>query len=69
MSTSEEIRLLENTVRELVRRPRLIRSDYWTEHVGCFLARSGLRITDQKRLAALLDLLNAVVPVNLSNEF
>lgn len=65
MSKSEEIELLEKTVHELVRRPGLIRSAYWTEHVECFLTRSGLRIVDQKRLAALLDLLGAAEPASL----
>jgi HAMP domain-containing protein len=65
MSMSEEIGLLEKTVHELVRRPSLIRSAYWTEHVECFLTRSGLRIVDQKRLVALLELLGATEPASL----
>jgi hypothetical protein len=65
MSMIEEIGQLERTVHELVRRPGLIRSVYWIEHIEGYLARSGLRTVDQKRLAALLDLIGAVEPASL----
>jgi hypothetical protein len=61
-SVSAEIDMVEKTLRELVRRPRLIRSTYWSTHVEGLLARPGLRVQDKQRLAALLDLISAVAP-------
>jgi hypothetical protein len=61
-SVSAEIDIVEKTLHELVRRPRLIRTTYWSTHVECLLARPGLRIQDKQRLAALLNLISAVAP-------
>ena len=61
-SVSTEIDMLEKTLHQLVRRPRLIRSAYWATQVESFLVRPGLRVRDRERLGALLDLLSAAVP-------
>ena len=61
-SVSAEIDMVEKTLKELVRRPRLIRSSYWSTHIECLLARPGLRVQDKVRLAALHDLISAVAP-------
>ena len=61
-SVSAEIDMVEKTLHELVRRPRLIRSTYWSTHIESFLARPGLRVQDKARLAALHDLVSTVAP-------
>ncbi|QIE24229.1 hypothetical protein SBC1_21230 [Caballeronia sp. SBC1] len=61
-SVSAEIDMVEKTLHELVRRPRLIRSTYWSTHIESFLARPGLRVQDKARLAALRDLISTVAP-------
>jgi hypothetical protein len=61
-SVSAEIDMVEKTLNELVRRPRLIRSTYWSTQIESFLARPGLRVQDKARLTALLDLISAVAP-------
>jgi hypothetical protein len=61
-SVSTEIDMLEKTLHQLLRRPRLIRSAYWATQVECFLVRPGLRVRDKERLAALLDLLSVAAP-------
>ena len=61
-SVSAEIDMVEKTLKELVRRPRLIRSSYWSTHIECLLARPGLRVQDKARLAALHDLISTVAP-------
>ena len=61
-SVSAEIDMVEKTLKELVRRPRLIRSNYWSTHIEIFLARPGLRVQDKARLTALRDLIGAVAP-------
>lgn len=61
-SVSAEIDMVEKTLKELVRRPRLIRSSYWSTHIECLLARPGLRVQDKVRLAALHDLISTVAP-------
>lgn len=61
-SVSAEIDMVEKTLNELVRRPRLIRSNYWSTHIESFLARPGLRVQDKARLTALLDLIGRVAP-------
>ncbi|WP_158934337.1 hypothetical protein [Burkholderia sp. S171] len=61
-SVSAEIDMVEKTLYELVRRPRLIRSNYWSTHIESFLARPGLRVQDKARLTALRDLISGVVP-------
>lgn len=63
-SVSAEIDMVEKTLQELVRRPRLIRTAYWSTHLECFLARPGLRVQDKQRLAALLNLISAVAPID-----
>jgi hypothetical protein len=52
-----EIGQLEKALNTLVRRPRLIRRDYWISQIECLLGRSGLSAQDRQRLRALLDLL------------
>lgn len=52
-----EIGQLEMALNTLVRRPRLIRRDYWISQIECLLGRSGLSAQDRQRLRALLDLL------------
>jgi hypothetical protein len=61
-SVSAEIDMVEKTLKELVRRPRLIRSSYWSTHIECLLARPELRVQDKVRLAALHDLIGTVAP-------
>jgi hypothetical protein len=61
-SASAEIDMVEKTLHELVRRPRLIRSTYWATQIESLMARPGLRVQDKARLAALLELINAVAP-------
>ena len=69
-SVSAEIDMVEKTLNELVRRPRLIRSNYWSTHIESFLARPGLRVQDRARLTALRDLIGAVAPTgDLSQDF
>jgi hypothetical protein len=63
-SVSAEIDMVEKTLKELVRRPRLIRSSYWATHIECLLARPGLRVQDKVRLAALHDLVGTVAPTD-----
>ena len=63
-SVSAEIDMVEKTLKELVRRPRLIRSSYWSTHIECLLARPGLRVQDKARLAALHDLISTVAPTS-----
>ena len=53
-----EIGQLEKALNTLVRRPRLIRRDYWISQIECLLGRSGLSAQDRQRLRALLDLLD-----------
>ncbi|CAN7387426.1 MULTISPECIES: hypothetical protein [unclassified Caballeronia] len=68
-SVSAEIDMVEKTLHELVRRPRLIRGIYWSTHIECLLARPGLRAQDKVRLAALLNLISSVAPtVELSQD-
>ncbi|WOD13598.1 hypothetical protein [Paraburkholderia kirstenboschensis] len=55
-----EIGQLENAVRTLVRRPWLIRRDYWVSEVEDVLERPGISAGDRQRLGALLDLLGTV---------
>jgi hypothetical protein len=59
-SVSAEIDMVEKTLNELVRRPRLIRSTYWSTQIESFLARPGLRVQDKARLTALRDLIGGV---------
>ena len=59
-SVSAEIDMVEKTLNELVRRPRLIRSTYWSTQIESFLARPGLRVQDKARLTALRDLISGV---------
>jgi hypothetical protein len=61
-SVSAEIDMVEKTLNELVRRPRLIRSTYWSTQIESFLARPGLRVQDKARLTALRDLISGVAP-------
>ncbi|SAL53392.1 hypothetical protein AWB69_05608 [Caballeronia udeis] len=63
-SVSAEIDMMEKMLHELVRRPRLIRSAYWSTNIECLLARPGLRAQDKARLAALLDLISTVAPAS-----
>jgi hypothetical protein len=55
-----EIGQLEAAVNLLVRRPRLIRREYWVSEVEGVLVRPGISPQDRQRLAALLDLLGTV---------
>ncbi|HEX7937262.1 MAG TPA: hypothetical protein VF573_29885 [Paraburkholderia sp.] len=55
-----EIGQLEKAVNALVRRPRLIRRDYWTSEVEGVLERPGISARNRQRLSALLDLLGTV---------
>ena len=61
-SVSAEIDMVEKTLNELVRRPRLIRSSYWSTQIEGLLARPGLRVQDKARLAALHNLISGVAP-------
>ena len=54
-----EIGQLEKALNALVRRPRLIRREYWISQVECLLGSPGLLPQDRQRLRALLDLLGA----------
>ena len=56
-----EIGQLEKALSALVRRPRLIRRDYWISQIECLLGRPGLSAQDRQRLCALLDLLGSPV--------
>lgn len=62
-SVSAEIDMVEKTLNELVRRPRLIRSSYWSTHIEGLQARPGLRVQDKLRLAALHELISGVAPM------
>jgi hypothetical protein len=55
-----EIGQLETAVNMLVRRPRLIRREYWASEVEGVLERPGISARDRRRLSALLDLLGTV---------
>ncbi|MFL9964712.1 hypothetical protein PQR02_27340 [Paraburkholderia sediminicola] len=70
MSTMEtEIGQLEKAVNTLVRRPRLIRQEYWASEIEDVLERPGITARDRQRLSALLDLLGMVAnerPVHAS---
>jgi hypothetical protein len=59
-SVSAEIDSVEKTLNVLVRRPRLIRSSYWSTQIEGLLARPGLRVQDKARLAALHNLISGV---------
>ena len=52
---------LEKALNALVRRPGLIRRDYWISQIECLLGRPGLSAQDRQRLRALLDLLGTPV--------
>ncbi|MFM0627063.1 hypothetical protein [Paraburkholderia xenovorans] len=55
-----EIGQLEKTVNTLIRRPRLIRRDYWVSEIEHVLERPGIPARYRQRLWALLDLLATV---------
>ncbi|CAN7726449.1 hypothetical protein [Paraburkholderia hospita] len=55
-----EIGQLEKAVNTLVRRPRLIRQEYWTSEIEDVLERPGITARDRQRLSTLLDLLGTV---------
>ena len=48
---------LEKALNALVRRPGLIRRDYWISQIECLLGHPGLSAQDRRRLFVLLDLL------------
>jgi hypothetical protein len=52
-----DIEQLEKALNALVRRPGLIRRDYWISEIECLLRRPGLSAQDRRRLFVLLDLL------------
>jgi hypothetical protein len=56
-----EIGQLEKALNALVRRPWLLRRDYWISQVECLLGRPGLSAQDRQRLCTLLDLLGTPV--------
>lgn len=55
--TRSDIAELERTVNTLVRRPTLIRREYWRSEVERLLARSDITLGDRERLNALHHLL------------
>ncbi|MFP3553162.1 hypothetical protein SB861_20930 [Paraburkholderia sp. SIMBA_049] len=55
-----EIGQLEKAVNTLVRRPRLIRQEYWASEIEDVLERPGITARDRQRLSTLLDLLGTV---------
>jgi hypothetical protein len=55
-----EIGQLEKTVNTLIRRPRLIRREYWVSEIEDVLGRPGIPARDRQRLWVLLDLLATV---------
>jgi hypothetical protein len=55
-----DIGSLEKAVNTLVRRPRLIRQEYWASAIGLALERPGVTARDRQRLLALLDLLDTI---------
>lgn len=57
---NNEIGELEKTVLTLVRRPRLIRRDYWRAEVERQLGRADITGGDRQRLCALHHLLGDV---------
>ncbi|MEA3126306.1 MAG: hypothetical protein QOD67_3325 [Caballeronia sp.] len=67
-SVSAEIDMVEKTLNELVRRPRLIRSSYWSTQIEGLLARPGLRVQDKARLAALHNLISGVAPTGENSQ-
>ena len=56
-----DIGQLEKVLNAPIRRPRLIRRDYWVSQIECLLGRLGLSAQDRQRLGALLDLLGTPV--------
>jgi hypothetical protein len=56
-SVKTEIGRLEKSLNTLVRRPRLIRREYWLSQIDGLLERPGLSMQDRRRLRDLLDLL------------
>ena len=52
-----EIEKLEKALNALIRRPQLIRRDYWMSQIEGLLAQTGLSPQDRQRLNALHDLL------------
>jgi hypothetical protein len=52
-----DIEQLEKALNALIRRPRLIRRDYWVSKIEGLLGRTGLSAQDRQRLGALRDLL------------
>jgi hypothetical protein len=55
-----EIGQLEKAVNTLVRRPRLIRQEYWASEIEDVLERPGITARDRQRLSTLLDLLGTL---------
>jgi hypothetical protein len=56
-----DIEQMEKALNALVRRPQLLRRDYWISQIECLLVRPGLSAQDRNRLSALLDLLSTPV--------
>jgi len=59
-----EIRQLERSVDTLVRRPTLIRREYWTAQTEKLLLLPGLSARDRHRLSSLLVLLGTATREN-----
>lgn len=57
MTLENEIRQLERSINTLVRRPKLIRREYWVAQTEKLLVLPGLSARDRHRLTSLLDLL------------
>jgi hypothetical protein len=56
-----DIEQMEKALNALVRRPQLLRRDYWISQIERLLVRPGLSAQDRNRLSALLDLLSTPV--------
>jgi hypothetical protein len=62
MSTVEsDIGQLEKAVNTLVRRPQLIRQEYWASEIEHVLERPGITARDRQRLVTLVGLLATVM--------
>lgn len=61
MTLENEIKQLERSINTLVRRPTLIRHDYWTVETEKLLLRRELSMKDRHRLTALLNLLSGII--------
>ncbi|EUC21559.1 hypothetical protein SAMN05446934_9753 [Paraburkholderia hospita] len=55
-----EIGQIEKAVNALVRRPRLIRREYWVSEIEGVLERPGISARDRHRLSTLLNLIGTL---------